>query len=76
MEIASSALLREIKTFIARGSSFSAKEGETDDLVMACVLVVRIAQQVAQYDENAYDELKDSFSDEESVDPMPFVFLT
>ena len=43
---------------------------------MACVLVVRIAQQVAQYDENAYDELKDSFSDEESVDPMPFVFLT
>ena len=76
MEIASSALLREIKTFIARGSSFSAKEGETDDLVMACVLVVRIAQQVAQYDENAYDELKDSFSDEEAVDPMPFVFLT
>ena len=76
MEIASSPLLREIKTFIARGSSFSAKEGETDDLVMACILVVRIAQQVAQYDENAYDELKDSFSDEESVDPMPFVFLT
>ena len=69
-------LLREMKTFIARGSSFSAKEGETDDLVMACVLVVRIAQQVAQYDENAYDELKDSFSDEEAVDPMPFVFLT
>ena len=76
MEIASSALLREIKTFIARGSSFSAKDGETDDLVMACVLVVRIAQQVAQYDEATFDELKDSFSDEESVEPMPFVFLT
>ena len=76
MEIASSALLKEIKTFIARCSSFSAKDGETDDLVMACVLVVRIAQQVAQYDESAYDELKDSFSDDEAVDPMPFVFLT
>jgi len=76
MEIASSALLREIKTFIARGSSFAAKDGETDDLVMACVLVVRIAQQVAQYDESTYEELKDSFNDEESVEPMPFVFLT
>ena len=43
---------------------------------MATVLVVRIAQQVAQYDESAYDELKDSFTDEESVEPMPFVFLT
>ena len=76
MEIASSALLQELKTFIARGSSFAAKDGETDDLVMATVLVVRIAQQVAQYDESAYDELKDSFTDEESVEPMPFVFLT
>ena len=76
MEIASSALLKEIKTFIARGQSFAAKDGETDDLVMACVLVVRIAQQVAQYDESAYDELKDTFDDDESVEPMPFVFLT
>ena len=76
MEVASSALLQELKTFIARGSSFAAKDGETDDLVMATVLVVRIAQQVAQYDESAYDELKDSFTDEESVEPMPFVFLT
>ena len=53
-----------------------AKDGETDDLVMATILVVRVAQQVAQYDENAYDELKDSFTDEEHVEPMPFVFLT
>ena len=49
---------------------------EKDDLVMATLLVVRIVQQVAQYDENAYDELRDTFSDEDSVEPMPFVFLT
>ena len=76
MEVCSSALLQELKTFIARGSSFSAKDGETDDLVMATILVVRVAQQVAQYDELAYDELKDTFDDEDSVEPMPFVFLT
>ena len=76
MTIYSHALLQEIKTFIARGSSYSAKDGEKDDLVMATLLVVRIVQQVAQYDENAYDELRDTFSDEEKVEPMPFVFLT
>ena len=41
------------------------QKGETDDPVMATVLVVRIAQQVAQYDESAYDEPKDSFTDED-----------
>jgi hypothetical protein len=76
MEIASKPLLRETKTFIARGNSYSAKDGETDDLVMAALLVVRIAQEVAQYDETTYNELKDSFSDEEDLAPMPFVFLT
>jgi len=76
MTIYSHALLQEVKTFIARGSSFSAKDGEKDDLVMSTLLVVRIVQQVAQYDENAYDELRDTFSDEDAVEPMPFVFLT
>ena len=76
MQIFSHALLQEIKTFIARGSGYAAKDGEKDDLVMASLLVVRIVQQVAQYDENAYDELRDTFSDEDSVEPMPFVFLT
>ena len=76
MEIASRSLLRETKTFIARGSSYAAKDGETDDLVMSALLVVRIAQHIAQYDENTYNELKDSFSDEENLEPMPFVFLT
>ena len=75
MEIASSALLRETKTFIARGASYAAKQGETDDLVMAALLVVRIAQQIAQYDEDAYHELKDSFDDDENLAPMPFTFL-
>ena len=75
MEIASKPLLRETKTFISRGAAFAAKDGETDDLVMAALLVVRIAQQVAQYDEVTYNELKDSFSDEEDVQPMPMTFL-
>ncbi len=73
MVVNSEALLQELKTFIARGSSFAAKSSETDDLVMASVLVVRIAQQVAQYDEVTYEELKDSF-DADGIDaPMPIM---
>ena len=75
MVIASNTLLRETKTFVARGASYAAKEGETDDLVMALLLVVRIAQQIAQYDETTYNELKDSFGEEENIAPMPFTFL-
>ena len=59
-----------------RANTVSQKDGEKDDLVMSTLLVVRIVQQVAQYDENAYDELRDSFADEENLQPMPFVFLT
>ena len=75
MQISSLALLREIKTFVAWGNTFKAKEGEMDDLVMATLLVVRITNQIAQYDENAYNELKDTFDDEDEMEPMPFTFL-
>jgi hypothetical protein len=74
MEIASNTLLRETKTFIARGASYSAKEGETDDLVMAALLVVRIAQYIAQYDDGTYNELRDTFGDDEDLAPMPIIF--
>jgi len=74
MEIASNTLLRETKTFIARGASYAAKEGETDDLVMAALLVVRIAQYIAQYDDGTYNELRDAFDDDEDLTPMPMIF--
>lgn len=73
MVVNSEALIQELKTFIARGSSFAAKSSETDDLVMASVLVVRIAQQVAQYDEVTYEELKDSFDEDGTDAPMPIM---
>ena len=39
MRVASKNLISEMKTFVAKGTSFEAKEGETDDLVMAMLLV-------------------------------------
>lgn len=75
MKIRSKNLTRELKTFVARGNSYAAKDGETDDLVMSTLLAVRMAMQVAKYDEDAFTDLKDSFDDTELRRPMPVGFL-
>lgn len=71
LKIKSKALLGEVKTFIARGASYAAKDGETDDLVMATMLVVRMVQEISRYDENTFEDLRDSFRDDEYLAPMP-----
>jgi hypothetical protein len=75
IKIRSKNLIRELKTFVAKGNSYAAKEGETDDLVMATLLVVRMAMQVAKYDDETFNDLKDSFDDSELRRPMPVGFL-
>lgn len=73
MQVNSMNLVRELKTFIARGNSFSAKDGETDDLVDATLLVVRMAMEISKYDDGVLQELKDSFDDGDYREPMPFI---
>lgn len=75
MKIHSKNLVRELKTFIAHGNSYAAKPGETDDLVMATILIVRMAMQIAKYDEEAFLDLKDSFDEGDVRTPMPVGFL-
>ena len=75
LKINSKALLRELKTFIARGNSYAAKEGETDDLVMALVLIIRMVQEVVNYEEAAYEYVMDDGDDDDLIDPMPFSML-
>jgi len=74
IEIASKNLLRELKTFVARGQSFSAKEGETDDLVMAVILIVRMAQEITKYDDTAFESLAE-MNEDDYDEPMPMSFL-
>lgn len=75
MKIRSKNLTRELKTFVAKGNSYAAKEGETDDLVMASILIIRMAMVVAKYDPEAFDDLKDSFEENEIRMPLPVGFL-
>jgi hypothetical protein len=73
----------ELKNFIASGGSYAAKQGATDDAVMALVLIVRLIKYVASFDPEAhklmykYDE-NDYSSDNETADemdePMPILF--
>jgi len=75
IEIASNNLLREVKTFVARGNSYAAKEGETDDLVMALILIVRMSLEIVKYEESAFEYLAEDFGDEDNMEPMPISFL-
>lgn len=75
LEIASKPLLRELKTFIARGNSYAAKDGEHDDLVMAVNLIVRMSLEVSKYEEDAFDYLNDDFEDGDGMEPMPFSLI-
>jgi len=71
MTINSKSLISEFKTFVAHGTSYAAKIGETDDLVMATVLAVRMMQVLQNYHADLNDQLKD-FADE-IIEPMPFI---
>jgi len=71
MIIASKNLISELKTFIATGVTFQAKTGETDDLVMALLLAVRMATFLREFDMNLDEHLKDKSDD--LVLPMPFI---
>jgi hypothetical protein len=69
MKINSKALVSELKTFVALGGSYSAKVGETDDLVMSTLLVVRMMQQLSSFLLDVENQIKDF---DEFLPPLPF----
>jgi hypothetical protein len=73
MTIASKNLISELKTFVANGSSFAAKPGETDDLVMSLVLIIRMAMLLQTYDATLDNAMRDTLDD--FIEPMPFIMF-
>ena len=68
-------LIREFKTFIAKGKSFEAKSGETDDLVSATLLCIRQIQVISRFDEEFMETLGESLDSEDDFnDPLPVLF--
>jgi hypothetical protein len=77
MTIYSKPLISELKTFIAQGVTFKAKNEEQDDLVSACLLLVRMAQVLGDWDQRVYDTItsSDLQVDEDYEMPMP-IFIS
>lgn len=73
MHIASKNLISELKTFVAHGTSYAAKPGETDDLVMGAMLAVRMVTVLKDFDARLDAELRDTLED--MVMPMPFIMV-
>jgi len=57
ISIRSPLLLKELKSFTRHRGSFAAQTGATDDCVSALLIVVRILQELAGYDDTAFEKL-------------------
>lgn len=81
-------LLFELKHFVAKGGSYEAKQGATDDLVSATLVITKLLKYLASYDDGArkmvYEEVSPdadmrSMSDEQSDsfggEAVPFTFV-
>ena len=73
MLVRSRSLIGEFKNFVAHGTSYAAKPGETDDLVMSTILAIRMLQILTGY----HKELDTHMTDfgEDQIEPLPFVAM-
>lgn len=69
MKIHSKPMISELKTFVATGLGFKAKSGEHDDLVSSTLLIVRMAEVLADWDPQVYDKMTEKIT--EDAMPMP-----
>jgi hypothetical protein len=69
LTVNSRSLISELKAFVAHAGSYAAKIGDTDDLIMASLLNVRMIQELGSYHFELDSYVKDH---EEFVAPLPF----
>jgi hypothetical protein len=73
MKLYSKPLISELKNFVANGTSYAAKPGETDDLVMSCLLAVRMLMLLQSYHPELDNQLRDH--SDALIEPMPFISI-
>tara|TARA_R110001592_G_scaffold1805_2_gene10731 strand:+ start:9375 stop:10970 length:1596 start_codon:yes stop_codon:yes gene_type:complete len=81
LTINSKACLSEFKNFVSKGNSFSARPGDSDDLVMSMMIAVRVIDYVSTFEDEVYDAVNNSLGvdslystggdDDDYDDPMP-----
>ena len=81
-------LLSELKNFVAKGNSFSAKPGEHDDLVMSMMLCIRMIHHISTFEDEVFDAVNSNlvnpndygdydreWDDQDEDGPMPLGIL-
>ena len=76
MTVHSKPLISELKNFVATGSSYKAKLGQTDDLVSATLLALRMMAVLKDWDPRIYDTFNQAESDDDYEPPMPIFIST
>ena len=74
MKVNSASLVSELKTYVAMGAGFEAKMGETDDLVSATLLVVRMLKILVEFHNSVDQNLRDH--GDPLIEPMPFIAIS
>jgi Terminase large subunit, T4likevirus-type, N-terminal/Terminase RNaseH-like domain len=76
MKIYSRALISELKTFIAAGTTYKAKVGQHDDLVSSLLLVIRMSVLLAEWDPRVFEVLKVTGEIDESWEPPLPIYIS
>lgn len=74
LKLKSRGLLSELKVFVSRANTFEARIGQTDDLVMALILAIRMIDYISTWDEQSHSAINSNVldSDDKPFDsPMP-----
>jgi hypothetical protein len=74
MTLNSKPLVSELKTFVSTGLGFKAKSGEHDDLVSSTLLIIRMADVLADWDPKIYDKMTEKLSEDQI--PLPIFIST
>jgi len=75
MTVHSKPLVSELKGFVASGSSYRAKSGQTDDLISATLLSLRMMAVLKDWDPRVYDTFVQAEHDDNYEPPMP-IFIS
>jgi hypothetical protein len=76
LKIYSRALISELKSFIAAGTSFKAKVGQHDDLVSSLLLVIRMSVLLAEWDPRVFEVLKVTGEMDDSWEPPLPIYIS
>lgn len=77
LKINSKNLLHELRVFVRNGNTYEAKSGDTDDLVMAMILAIRMTLYISTWEDATFNKIssnvgKTTYDDDEEYDmPLP-----